>query len=330
MTALISHHLVARSSPTCAATLGNVLQHYLRQRKSTSVDAIDCFTNDLVVRKTNKWKTLRDRLDIPIPSATPTSAPSTLTNRTGSPTAAAAAAVAAAAPLTLRATAKRILRDLHGPTDDAVRMCVNVQTLSGPHIDQMLLSALLDEDANDFYAMLDECVRWRKLPTDNVIVDCLHYVSGSAVRTPYPDQLLALIAEQNAVLYAEHAGFAHFTARCRWYRGEHAEALAAWTAAYTVMRTGRLVQMADALRGCLREAVELTVKNNSSGVNSELNDVVVVVERTAQQLSRVFGENQMLMYLWKCCFVSDQFRHQQRAVRMFDDCEEIRAFVGQK
>lgn len=319
----------------------------MRQGKSTGIDAIDCFTNDLVVRKTNKWRTLKERLAPTGGIEATTTLTTTQHQRNASALTGHAGQMQSAcagvetmmtisslpAQYTLAAAAKRILLDLQGIRHASdIRQCVDVQTLSAPHIDQLLLSTLLSDavlsqphrPGRDFYAMLSECVRWRKLPSETVLIDCLQYLTRYAAHLTYAEQLMRLAAEENATMFAAHAGFVHYRARARWHRGEHADALREWREAYATMRTGQLVQMAGALRRFLRETVQLTFGEDCDETVAEL------VLQTAQYLSARYGENEMLMSVWQCCFVSEWFERQQRAVRMFNECEEIRSFVGQK
>lgn len=324
--------------------------YLMRQGKSTGIDAIDCFTNDLVVRKTNKWRTLKEKLTANETNRQQRNASAstffenavTVQSQTSTSPMPSVPALSSAliANYTLTSAAKRILHDLHGYRNGPdLQLCVNVQTLSGPHIDQLLLSALLEgavhdqpHAARDFYAILGECVRWTKLPSDCVAIDCLQYLTRYAPHLTYADQLIQLIGEQNAPMYAAHAGFVHFLARARWYRGEHAPALRQMREAYATMRSAQLVQMADTLRVFLRETVEMTMAEVKTPTNKTVDaeTVVELVVETAEYLSRRYGENEMLMLLWKSCFISEWFERQQRAVRMFNECEEIRSFAGQK
>lgn len=336
-----------RTVTTTAATLArlhSILQQFFVAQtkcKSTDVDAIDCFTNELIDRKTTKWKSLKHKL------AANQAAINTIGQLTGSVAAGGAAAQHSSAAavldepasvgrMLLRITGRRILLDLHGEPQPNVLHYLNVQTLSESHIDQLLQSARLDSDQPaDFHAILAECLRCRKLPSDAVLIDCLHHLTAAAEQNNaaaraarYADQLIDLCAELHPALCAEHAQFAHFRARARWHRGEHADSLLELAAAYGAMRHGRLVRMAEALRGHLCEVTQSALGARSSDDANE--SVLAAVEQTAQQLSDRFGENQMLMFLWRGCFESELFTHQQRAVRMFDGSEEVRSFVSQK
>lgn len=326
-----------RTVTTTAATLArlhSILQQFFVAQtkcKSTDVDAIDCFTNELIDRKTTKWKSLKHKL------AANQAAINTIGQLTGSVAQHSSAVLdepASVGRMLLRITGRRILLDLHGEPQPNVLHYLNVQTLSESHIDQLLQSARLDSDQPaDFHAILAECLRCRKLPSDAVLIDCLHHLTAAAEQNNaaaraarYADQLIDLCAELHPALCAEHAQFAHFRARALWHCGEHADALLELAAAYSAMRHGRLVRMAEALRGILCEVTESALSASDDANES----VLAAVEQTAQQLSDRFGENQMLMFLWRGCFESELFRHQQRAVRMFDGSEEVRSFVSQK
>lgn len=285
-----------------------------QQPKSTNVDAIDSFTNDLVTRKSAKWKHLQDKLlskdlSLPIGAVAPTETTQPIT---------------AADTYTghWRNSAVKLLQELTNLRD--VELELDLRKLSQQQVDHLLINALLDERKKNFYALVEQCIRVQRLPSDQVVFKVLDFLTRSADlhRT---EHFARLVHSANVHLFNHHDGFSHYRARCLWHQGQWLLALDELKQSYMSMRAQRLVHMPVTLLAFFREMVDDAVHGRHGG-EAVLQQTIC----TAQYLSDVFGENQVLAFIWQSCFLSDLFSDQQLAVQMFGDNEDVRLAVRPK
>lgn len=282
------------------------------QSKSTNVDAIDSFTNDLVTRKSAKWKQVHDKILTktnvnPIghvkPDTTKLHTIDTFTDQ-------------------WRNSAFKLLQELTNLRD--VELELDLRKLSQQQVDHLLINALLDDRKKNFYAIVEQCIRLQRLPSEQVVFDVLDFLSRSG-NLEHIEDFARLIQTADEDLFRGHDGFSHFRARCLWHQGHSEIALDQLTKSYSNMRALRLIRMPVTILRFFREVVDDTVqqRNNTAGMLTKLI-------ATAHHLSDVFGENQVLTFVWQSCFLSDLFNDQQMAVRMFSDNEDVRLAVQHK
>lgn len=277
------------------------------QAKSTNVDAIDSFTNDLVSRKSLKWKQVQDKVlssQEAIKQAPPIATTTSVDSFSSQ----------------WRTSAVKLLQELTSLRD--VELELDLRKLNQHQIDHLLINALLEERKKNFFAIVDQCCRVQRIPSDKVVFEVLDFLSQLG-DLEHIDAVAQLASMANADLFHNHDGFSHFRARCIWHQGHAEQALQQLRQSYSRMRSLRLVQMPTHIIGIFREVVDDTVMRQNE-------QVLEAVVESAQFLSDVFGENQVLAFVWQACFLSDLFSDQQRAAQMFGDNEEVRMAVRSK
>lgn len=301
------YSLVRSSSPSASLLVLQYKLKFSNNHKSTSVDSIDSFTNDLVVRKALKWQILQQKI-APVPSTKPIKPIPT--------------AIITVPKESLshqfRSTAQKLINEISSLRD--VDLCIEFETLTQYHIDHLLISALFDEKKKNFYAIIDQCIHFKKGPSERVALDVLAYLSdrGDLVYTNF---FIELCSHTLPSVYKENVQFDHLRAKCMWKQGNADGGLRLLACVYVKATALKESQTLVLIRKIFQEIVEETVGNKSEAV-------LVAVTSVATDLSESFNEHQVLAYVWKSCFLSGWFCDQQQAVFLFEEHASIRAIVG--
>lgn len=287
-----------------------VLQSTLKvsnKYKSSSVDSIDSFTNDLVVRKALKWQILQQKI-APVPSSQPIkpipTAIITVPNETLSHQ--------------FRSKAQKLISEISSLRD--VDLCIEFETLTQYHIDHLLISALFDEKKKNLYAIIDQCIHFKKSPSERVVFDVLRYLSDKGDLV-YTKLFIELCSQTLPSSYKENVQFDHLRAKCMWKQGNAEGGLRLLASVYVEATALKGSQTLVMIRHIFQEIIEETVGKKSEAV-------LVAVKSVAIELSESFKEHQVLAYVWKSCFLSSWFSDQQQAILLFEEHAPIRAIVG--
>lgn len=275
-------------------------------QKSTNIDAIDSFTNELVVRKTLKWELLQQKLTArPQAIAQDTEAlqsDSSITNK-------------------LTDTAKKLIHDINSLRD--VDLCIEVEKLNQYQIDHLITSALFDEKKRNFFEIINQCIQFEKMPSDVVVLDVLRYLSERGDLKTIT-KFIDLCSNENRTMFDENIEFNHFKAKCLWRVGNSDGALSLLKNLYSMWSTVTQNQdVSVSIRGIFREIVQETVQQKSEAV-------LVAVTKVASHLSKTCAEHQILVYIWQSCFLSTWFSDQQFAISLFHEHLVIREVISNR
>lgn len=315
------HFLTPRTSCGAAITI-------IQLAKSTNVDAIDSFTNDLVVRKALKWKILQEKITEPTANVDPPPPPP---HSFAEPIAVIVtppqSSLMSATTIShqFRQSAQKFFSDIQQLRD--VDLGIAFETLNQFHIDHLLASALYDERKKHFYSIIDQCIQFGKIPSERVALDVVTYLS-SIGNLLYTDRFVQHCKIHLPELSVAQLNFDHLIARCKWKHGNSDGALKLLELTYTnavkaasAASEKPLQTILPLVQGIFREFVEETVEHKSEAV-------LVAITNVAVMLSRQFDDHQVLFSVWKCCFLSGWFSDQQRATELFSDHVAIRKNVG--
>lgn len=299
-------YLVRSSSTASLLVLQSTLK-ISKQHKSTSADSIDSFTNDLVVRKALKWQILQQKI-APVPSSQPIKPIPT--------------AIITVPHESLshqfRSKAQKLISEISSLRD--VDLCIQFETLTQYHIDHLLVSSLFDEKKKNFYAIIDQCIHFKKGPSERVAFDVLRYLSEKGDLL-YTNLFIELCSQTLPSVYEENVQFDHLRAKCMWKQGNADGGLRLLTSVYIKATALKDSQTLARIRQIFQEIIVETVGKKSEAV-------LVAVTSVATELSETFNEHQVLAYVWKSCFLSGWFSDQQQAVLLFEEHAPIRAIVG--
>lgn len=300
-------HSLVRSSPSVSLLVLQYALKFSNKHKSSNVDSIDLFTNDLVVRKALKWQILQQKI-APVPSSQPIkpipTAIITVPNESLSHQ--------------FRSKAQKLISEISSLHD--VDLCIDFETLTQYHIDHLLISALFDEKKKHFYAIIDQCIHFTKGPSERVAFDVLRYLSdrGDLV---YTKLFIELCSQTLPSVYEENVQFDHIRAKCMWKQGNADGGLRLLACVYVKATALKDSQTLVLIRQIFQEIVVETVGKKSEAV-------LVAVTNVATELSESFNEHQVLAFVWKSCFLSVWFCDHQQAVLLFEKHAHIRAIVG--
>lgn len=242
---------VAPSSPKALQRFHNYLVAFLwpgasqrQQRKSsTHLDAIDCFTNELVSRKTQKWEELRDNIIKPVSED-------------------------------VSLMSKGVMSDLK--TLRSPQLGLDIRSLSQPQLDNLLLATVEIKNKVDFLYLIRQCVRWQQLPCNEVLISCLKYLS-SLGRLQQLESLAEICRNVKHPFANVYSDLAPFKAIALWHNGNADGALMTLHRGYggsLSTEEGRRM-----IRAAFRTIAEETLAQKSEAVLISLMEVARAIHR---------------------------------------------------
>ncbi|XP_017865972.1 PREDICTED: uncharacterized protein LOC108615760 [Drosophila arizonae] len=297
---------VAPGSPKGLQRFQNYLSAFLwpgasqrQQRKSsTQLDAIDCFTNELVNRKTQKWGELRESLMKPAVEEANYGG-STFGQNVG-------------------LMSKGMMSDLKALRSP--QLGLDIRSLSQPQLDNLLLATLEIKNKLDFLYLIRQCVRWQQLPCNEVFISCLKYLS-SLGRMQQLESLAETCRQLNHPFANIYSDLAPFKAIALWHNGNSDVALMTLHRGYGgSLNTEEGRRM---IRVAFRTIVEETLAQKSEAVLVSLMEVARAIHREHKDIF-------VVACVWKQCFASDWFSNQKSAGELFEHYKELQQLVDRR
>ncbi|KAH8290369.1 hypothetical protein KR054_002337 [Drosophila jambulina] len=283
-----------------------------QRRKSTQLDAIDCFTNDLVTRKTQKWEELRDSLMKRQPSSAPqeTDANSNVaTTQVQSST---------SFSQNVGLMSKGMMSDLKALRSP--QLGLDIRSLSQPQLDNLLMATLEIKNKLDFLYLIRQCIRCHLLPSNEVFVSCLKYLS--AQRKLQQLEALAETCRQLEHPFAQtYADLAPFRAIALWNNGNADVAL-------MTLHRGYGASMASEEGRRMARTAFRTISEETLAQKSEA--VLVSLLEVARAIHREHKDIFVVACVWKQCFASDWFCDQKSAGELFEHYKELQELVERR
>ncbi|BFG03963.1 uncharacterized protein DMAD_03064 [Drosophila madeirensis] len=286
-----------------------------QQRKSTQLDAIDCFTNDLVSRKTQKWEELRDSL---MHKQSPALEADANSNVATGATATGTGAANTSFSQNVGLMSKGMMSDLKALRSP--QLGLDIRSLSQPQLDNLLMATLEIKNKLDFLYLIRQCIRCNLLPSNEVFITCLKYLSTQR-------KLQQLEALADTCRHLKHpfantyADLAPFKAIALWNNGNAEVALMTLHRGYGVSMTteeGRRM-----IRTAFRTISEETLAQKSEAVLVSLMDVARAIHREHKDIF-------VVACVWKQCFVSDWFCDQKSAGELLEHYKELQELVERR
>ncbi|XP_075167454.1 uncharacterized protein LOC142239556 [Haematobia irritans] len=279
------------------------------QRKSTQIDAIDCFTNELVERKSKKWEELRGNLmkkseSEPLASQTNTGADKVAggTNSISK---------------NFGLMSKAVLHDLHALRSPELGL--DIRSLSQAQLDNLLTSTLEIKNKVDFLYLVRQCIRWQQLPSNEVLIACLKYLS-SLSRIQQIESFSEICKKMNHPLSQMYADLAPFKAMAQWRSGGTDLALTTLLQGYEASSSNEGKRM---IRAAFRTISEETLAKKSEAV-------LVCLMEVARTLYDKHKDIFVLACVWKQCFISDWFCDQKSASDLLAHYGDLQQLVAKR
>lgn len=294
---------VAPGSPKALQRFQNYLSAFLwpgtsQRKSSTQLDAIDCFTNELVNRKTQKWGELRESLMKPTGEEA---------NYGGS-----------SFGQNVGLMSKGMMSDLK--TLRSPQLGLDIRSLSQPQLDNLLLATLEVKNKLDFLYLIRQCVRWQQLPCNEVFISCLKYLS-SLGRMQQLESLAETCRQLNHPFATMYSDLAPFKAIALWHNGNSDVALMTLHRGYGgSLNTEEGRRM---IRVAFRTIVEETLAQKSEAVLVSLMEVARAIHNEHKDIF-------VVACVWKQCFASDWFSDQKSAGELFEHHKELQQLVDRR
>ncbi|XP_016930387.3 uncharacterized protein [Drosophila suzukii] len=284
-----------------------------QRRKSTQLDAIDCFTNDLVTRKTQKWEELRDSLmNRPTPGNQETDTNSNVATegKVGS--------TSTSFSQNVGLMSKGMMSDLKALRSP--QLGLDIRSLSQAQLDNLLMATLEIKNKLDFLYLIRQCIRCNLLPSNEVFVSCLKYLS--AQRKLQQLEALADTCRQLKHPFSQtYADLAPFRAIALWNNGNVDVALMTLHRGYGVSMTSE--EGRRMARTAFRTISEETLAQKSEAVLVSLLEVARAIHSEHKDIF-------VVACVWKQCFASDWFCDQKSAGELFEHYKELQELVERR
>ncbi|EDW47589.1 uncharacterized protein LOC6608862 [Drosophila sechellia] len=285
-----------------------------RQRtKSTQLDPMDCFTNDLVTRKTQKWEELRDSL-----IKRPTSGNLETDANCNVGTQGKAVNTSTSFSQNVGLMSKGMMSDLKALRSP--QLGLDIRSLSQAQLDNLLMATLEIKNKLDFLYLIRQCIRCNLLPSNEVFVSCLKYLS--AQRKLQQLEALAETCRQLEHPFSQtYADLAPFRAIALWNNGNADVALMTLHRGYGVSMTSE--EGRRMARTAFRTISEETLAQKSEAVLVSLLEVARAIHREHKDIF-------VVACVWKQCFASDWFCDQKSASELFEHYKELQELVERR
>ncbi|KAH8372712.1 hypothetical protein KR009_003430 [Drosophila setifemur] len=284
-----------------------------QRRKSTQLDSIDCFTNDLVTRKTQKWEEMRDSLMKRQPSAQETDANSNVAVGAGK-----TSTTSTSFSQNVGLMSKGMMSDLKALRSP--QLGLDIRSLSQPQLDNLLMATLEIKNKLDFLYLIRQCIRCNLLPSNEVFVSCLKYLS--AQRKLQQLEALAETCRQLEHPFSQtYADLAPFRAIALWNNGNADVALMTLHRGYGVSMCSE--EGRKMARTAFRTISEETLAQKSEAVLVSLLEVARAIHLEHKDIF-------VVACVWKQCFVSDWFCDQKSAGELFEHYKELQELVERR
>lgn len=286
--------------------------HRLR-RKSTQLDAIDCFTNDLVTRKTQKWEELRDSLmKRQSPGNQETDANSNVATEGKSNS------TSTSFSQNVGLMSKGMMNDLKALRSP--QLGLDIRSLSQAQLDNLLMATLEIKNKLDFLYLIRQCIRFNLLPSNEVFLSCLKYLSAQR-KLQQLDALADTCRQLEHPFSQTYADLAPFRAIALWNNGNADVALMTLHRGYGVSMTSE--EGRKMARNAFRTISEETLAQKSEAVLVSLLEVARAIHREHKDIF-------VVACVWKQCFVSDWFCDQKSAGELFEHYKELQELVARR
>ncbi|XP_065081164.1 uncharacterized protein LOC135703769 [Ochlerotatus camptorhynchus] len=290
--ALNSRHVAFRGVPLPNAWLLSLL---LSHRKSTNVDAIDSFISELMENKAFKWKVLNNKHKlVPVLKAP------VLNSSISSP----------------KSTPFRLTQIFNDLTSNPI--LINIELLEQTHIDNLVDTAIKEENDKDVKLLLDQMLEYEKLPSTNVLNMLLEYLANTLDRNRL-EKLVDLCHKVSPKYVAENCNMLHYKAILLWKSGNSLNSLD---------------KMKEALVGCTPDAkvvidrLLINIVDETIGRKSEA--VLLAVIEMGEFCLKEMNDSFLICYVWERSFHSQWYSDQEAAKAMFDKHESLRLAIAKR
>ncbi|XP_062543624.1 uncharacterized protein LOC134211066 [Armigeres subalbatus] len=261
-------------------------------QKSTNVDAIDSFINELMENKAFKWKVLSNKHK-PV-------------------------------PMVKRVDTQNHIQSLanYGLTqiyDDLTSnpLVINIKSLEQSHIDNLLDTAMRENNDKDVHLLFEQMIDYDRLPSKNVLNMLLEYFANAADRKRL-DNLIALCNQIEPSFVTDGSGLLHYKAVIAWRGGNTFNSLDLFKKALIGCPTNETRKVINLL---LARIVDETIGKKSEAV---LLAVIEMGEFCMAEMKDDF----LVGYIWERSFQSQWFSDQEAAKGLFDKHECLRLAVA--
>lgn len=215
-----------------------------------------------------------------------------------------------------------IKRTTERSVSEVMFVSVDFDKLDDKHIEHLVLTACLDKNTEFVDKFVDQCVDGNKVVGESTMLTICEYFSKHSNSRNSLIKLIDLSKVNNRDVYTRNCEFKHFVARNFWERGNPDEALTLLGEALEQVHV-----MNTTVRASILSAYQFIVKNT---IDNKSEAILVRLIRAVTHLQKRLNEPSILLYIWKVCFLSKWFSNQIIADQLFSEHPEIRSHAADR
>ena len=266
------------------------------QLKSTNVNNIEAYINDLVQTKSTKWELVRKNYEQQRSIKEETNKPENFK---------------------FQERSKLILKELKNL--DQSPLPVDIKALDAYQIDNLVINSLDEGNKTDLYILIDQLLNYRKLPSERVTKEIMMYLCCVCDENNL-EKFINLCASDFREFYNSNLQFRHFQSLLLWKRGNATQSMRNYRELFIECSEST---MRDSLIEMLNLIVDETLGSKSEGV-------LVSLTEFAQFLGKNFNDYNILTKIWMKSFKSVWYSDNCLARDLFESDEKVRDIVGQR
>lgn len=309
--------IVVTQSPSTMTTLliNNVVPiNY----KSTNIDSIEAFTNELIEQKSQKWNSLdkSSKLNATVNNNSLPYDINKLQITTSEPP----------PPSTTFDFNKQIAHNFFKVLINLQKfdeLYFDLKNFRQEQIDNLLTNSIYDKKFNSADTILNQCIKYKKCPSEKCIFELLEYLceQNNLNENLLIIRFMEMLRQVNLTFYETHLNFEYFIARILWLKGNSDVSL-------SILKSIYINPMQNDYTKCMmtkifQRIVQETLQNRSEAV-------LITLTKLAEHFKTELNDSTVLISIWKNCFLSQWFSDQQLANNLFNKYNNIRIIIANR
>ncbi|KAF2880691.1 hypothetical protein ILUMI_25481 [Ignelater luminosus] len=188
----------------------------------------------------------------------------------------------------------------------AKEITVNVEYLDVNKLGMLLRDAVEADNISYVNEIVNECIKWKRLPTVSVLLQTLSYCSQYGDKNIIAT-IVKLCTEVQPALLKDYYDFKHYMAKAIWVKGDINNAIIMFEDVYRNHSNSRRT-IRSMLKQLLLDAVA------TRGEAALLNMISF-----AERLLNDFKDFYPLACIWQACFISEWFTDQTLALELLEE-----------
>lgn len=260
-------------------------------KKSTRIDAIDSFTNDLVKSKKEKWENVKLFQEIHLKVAEKFSSAKIIPTKN---------------------IVKNNIKEFNDDNNDII----TIEQLNSNQIDNFLLILINNKEYDKLFQTLEKCLEFNKKITQPIVMHIIESIDNEKDHKSFIKILLELIKINKSAIDIQYQ---NIIAQYFWREGYARKSLDLLEDSY---KKSSILN-----RSKIRKIFRLIIQDT---VNSKGEAVLLSVIKLSEDINDKYDDVFIIAYVWQTCFRSKWFSDQNIALDLFNKHKTLQELVTSK